>query len=275
MKKIFMSLVLATMAAGATAQNDYRFEGRDTETTKMISGDDAEMAGEKYSVLTNSFWHNWFVQANASFTSFWSDQEHGYNIPSDFNYSFRSNVGLSLAVGKWFTPGIGLRTKLNGFWGRSVVSTDKATNANYYWTLSEQALLNMSNLLYGYNEERLYNCIPYLGLTYGRSMTHSSGGIGYTFGLLNTFRYNEKFSFNLDINYTVGEPRFDGIQGIYNGYHDRMLNIEVGVTYNLGKSTWKKAPDLDGIRTMHQMELDAMNAQIRDLQMENERLRKK
>ena len=34
-----------------------------------------EVSGEKHSVATNSFWANWFVQANVVGSSFWSSQE--------------------------------------------------------------------------------------------------------------------------------------------------------------------------------------------------------
>lgn len=32
---------------------------------------------EKYSVATNSFWSNWFVQANVAGSAFWGNQEEG------------------------------------------------------------------------------------------------------------------------------------------------------------------------------------------------------
>ena len=46
--------------------------------------------------------------------------------------------------------------------------------------------------------------------------------------------------------------------------HDRSLNVEVGVTYNLGKATWNKVPDVDAINALHQSELDALNAKLND-----------
>jgi hypothetical protein len=33
---------------------------------------------------------------------------------------FRSNAGAAVAIGKWFTPGLGLRTKVQGIWGKRV-----------------------------------------------------------------------------------------------------------------------------------------------------------
>ena len=87
---------------------------------------DNEVPVEKYSVATNSFWSNWFIQANLVGTSFHSDETQmafaGQDTPG-FLDGARTNLGFSVAVGKWFTPGLGLRTKFTGIWGdrKSVV----------------------------------------------------------------------------------------------------------------------------------------------------------
>ena len=107
------------------------------------------ISDEKHSVSTNSFWANWFVQANAVGTSFWGSQENTAVKFSKMFKGYRTNLGFSLALGKWFTPGIGLRTKFNGVWGRTIISEDKSINASKYWTLQEQVLFNLSNLLMG------------------------------------------------------------------------------------------------------------------------------
>lgn len=49
--------------------------------------------------------------------------------------------------------------------------------------------------------------------------------------------------------------------------------FELGVTYNLGSSRWRKAPDMDIVDTLHQSELDALNAALEDANAETERLR--
>lgn len=76
---------------------------------------------------------------------------------------FRSNPGVSLAFGKWYTPGVGFRTKIQGIWGKFVdADGNDATNegnGNKYWVANEQVMFNLSNLLYGYNENRVWNLI--------------------------------------------------------------------------------------------------------------------
>ena len=237
----------------------------------------AEVSGEKHSVATNSFWANWFVQANVVGSSFWGSQEQQSFKFSKMTKDYRTNLGFSIALGKWFTPGLGLRTKFNGVWGRSVISEDKSLNASKYWTLQEQALFNLSNMLMGYNEQRVWNFIPYAGGGVGRNMSYGCYALGFSVGLLNTFRISQKVAFNFDINYGSYEPSFDGFSAGGDSKlslkgRDRAINVELGLTYRLGKSTWKSTPDIDAMQALSQSEIDALNAQLADLMAENERL---
>ncbi len=232
---------------------------------------------EKYSVSTNSFWSNWFVQANAVGTSFWGSQENqAFKFDKLFK-GYRTNLGFSVAVGKWFTPGIGLRTKFTGIWGRSVISEDKSINANKYWVVNEQVLFNLSNLLCGYNENRVWNFVPYVGAGVGRNMSYNTYAMNLNAGILNMFRISKKVAINLDINYGLFEPRFDGFPAHGTSKHsfknmDRTINVEVGLTYNLGKATWNKTPDVEAIKALSQGQIDALNAQLADANAENARL---
>ena len=237
----------------------------------------AEVSGEKHSVATNSFWANWFVQANVVGSSFWSSQEQQAVKFSKLTKDYRTNLGFSIALGKWFTPGLGLRTKFNGIWGRSVISEDKSLNASKYWTLQEQALFNLSNMLMGYNERRVWNFIPYVGGGIGRNMSYNCYALGFSVGLLNMFRLSPKVALNLDINYGSYEASFDGFGAGADSKlslkgRDRAINLEVGLTYRLGKATWKSTPDIDAMQALAQSEIDALNAQLADIMAENERL---
>ena len=177
MKKFLMVLALASVSVAGMAQ----------ETT------------EKYSVATNSFWSNWFIQANVAGTAFYSSQENNLNLSNSPLKGFRNNLGASVAIGKWFTPGLGLRTKVNGVWGRTVNGDDKKANASKYWQANEQVLFNLSNMLCGYNPDRVWNFIPYLGGGIGRNMSYNSYAMGLQAGLLNEFRLSRKFALNLDL----------------------------------------------------------------------------
>ena len=256
MKKFLMVLALASVSVAGMAQ----------ETT------------EKYSVATNSFWSNWFVQANVAGTAFYSSQERNAGFSKSPLKDFRNNLGLSLAIGKWFTPGLGLRTKVNGVWGRTVSSEDAKANASKYWQANEQVLFNLSNMLCGYNPDRVWNFIPYAGAGIARNMSYNTYAMGLQAGLLNEFRLSRKFALNLDLSYGIHEPDFDGNGASFGEgkpsvkSKDRDLNVEIGLTYNLGKATWNKVPDVDAINALHQSQLDALNAQLADANAENDRL---
>ena len=261
MKKLLMVLAFAGVSVASMAQD--------------------AVPTEKYSVSTNSFWSNWFVQANAVGTSFWSSQENqGFKF-GELLKDYRTNLGASVAVGKWFTPGLGLRTKFTGVWGRSVPygGGTKEDNAMEYWVLNEQILFNLSNMLCGYNENRVWNFIPYVGAGLGRNMSDNLYAPDFNAGLLNTFRLSNKFAVNLDVNYSVFAARFDGNnarsaekRALKN--YDRTINVEVGLTYNLGKATWSKTPDVEAIKALSQGQIDALNAQLADANAENARLQK-
>ncbi len=257
MKKFLMVLALAGVSVAGMAQSQ-------DETPEL-----------KYSVATNSFWSNWFIQANVAYSAFYAT---GDDFASSPLKDFRRNLGASVAIGKWFTPGIGLRTKLNGIWGRTVISEDASTNANKYWSLNEQVLLNLSNLFCGYSETRVWNFIPYFGGGLTRNMTYNAYGLGLNVGVLNTWRLSKHVAINLDLSYGVNEDAYDGAYGIMSDKHelnnrDRDFNVELGLTFNLGKATWNKTPDVDALKALSQSQIDALKAQLADANAENDRLK--
>ncbi len=266
MKKLLFTLALAGVSVAGMAQNN------ETAVPEM-----------KYSVATNSFWSNWFVQANLAGTAFYSNEEQGWELSKSPFKSFRNNLGFSVAIGKWFTPGLGLRTKFNGIWGRTVVPVEKEKayddNGNKYWTLNEQVLFNLSNMFCGYSNTRVWNFIPYLGAGIGRNMSANTYAMGLSAGILNTFRVSDRFAINLELGYSLWETDMDGIS--YGAIEskdgpasrDQMFSVEVGLTYNVGKTRWNKTPDVDALKALSQSQIDALNAQLADSQNENAKLK--
>jgi len=232
----------------------------------------------KYSVATNSFWSNWFIQVGVDWNAWYSNEEHGLGLARSPFKDFRSNPGASIAIGKWFTPGIGLRTKLSGIWGKAVTDDNNDGNCNKYWTLNEHVLFNLSNMLCGYNPNRVWNFIPFAGAGLTRSMSYNTYAMNYSIGILNTFRVSKHVGINLELGWDRIEEDGDGI-AVGNGdrgwdSHDNKLYAEVGLTFNLGKASWDKTPDVDAIKALSQAQIDALNAQLNDANAENARLKK-
>lgn len=241
-----------------------------------------ETLTEKYSVATNSFWSNWFVQVGADWNAWYSNQEHGRNAAESPLKRFRSNPGASIAIGKWFTPGLGLRTKVQGIWGKRVGASlnpaSRLDNGNKYWIAQEQVMFNMSNLLCGYNENRVWNVIPFAGAGIGRSMSANRYAMGLSAGVQSSWKVCKFMRVYLEAGWNRYEGDLDGVGEATTkargwASHDNNLYAEVGLNFNLGKGTWNKVPDVDAINAQHQAALDALNAKLRDSEAENARLR--
>lgn len=240
-------------------------------STASFAQEDATL---KNSVATNSFWSNWFVQAGAQWTAFYSSEEHGDGLSSSPIKSFRSNPQASVALGKWFTPGMGLRIKASGIWGKETGNSFK------YWNAQGQALFNLSNMICGYNPDRIWNAIPFAGAGLARNCTTDHYAMGLSAGLLNEFRVSRKVAVNLELGWNRLENDFTVSGGSTdNGErgwdsHANYLYVEVGLTYNLGKATWNSVPDVDAIKAGYQSSIDALNGRLRDAEKENARLQK-
>lgn len=233
---------------------------------------------QQYSVATNSFWSNWFIEAGADWNAWYSGEEHGQNFATSPFKKFRSNAGASVAVGKWFTPGLGLRTKVQGIWGKRVWDPETETKGSFnrYWVVNEQVMFNLSNLLLGYNENRVWNVIPFAGGGFGRTMTHNLYSMDLCVGLQSTWKVAKKVNVYLEAGWNRFESDIDGgYSGGERGWdsHDNNLYAEIGLTFKFGKSTWDKTPDVDAINALHQSELDALNAKLNDANAENDRLK--
>ena len=265
MKKLLIALAFAGVSLGASAQ----------DSDPVL----------KYSVATNSFWSNWFVQVGGDFNSWISDQEHGRGLDGGDHYGLfagdRTSWGGAIALGKWFTPGIGLRTKLQA-WNAKQVGPQNPTSKFNYWTLNEQVMLNLSNLLCGYNPTRVWNVIPFFGGGISRNCDDNFYAMQLSVGLQSSWRLCKYANIYVEAGWNRLEEDFDGAYGntlkdshFNRGWEDKDNNLyaEVGLTFNLGKSTWEKTPDVDAIKALAQSQIDALNAQLNDANAENARLK--
>jgi outer membrane protein OmpA-like peptidoglycan-associated protein len=132
-------------------------------------------------------------------------------------------------------------------------------------------------MLCGYNENRVWNFIPFVGGGIGRSMTINQYGMDLSAGILNEFRVSRHVAINLELGWIRSEGDVDGYDQVAGdrGWvsHDNNLYAELGLTFNLGKATWNKVPDVDAIKALSQSQIDALNAQLNDANAENARLK--
>lgn len=267
MKKFLIALAFATVSVAGFAQ--------DTD------------ANLKYSVATNSFWSNWFIQLGGQYDVFYSGQEHGLNMNQALFKNFRGNFEASAAIGKWFTPGLGLRVKASGIWGRSVGDyvysqrqvVEGSSHGYKFWTGQGQVLFNLSNMLLGYNPNRVWNFIPFAGAGIARNCTDNRYAMGLGVGLLNEFNISKRVALNLELGWNRWESDFDGrgkLDDAHRGWdsHDNVLYAEVGLTINVGKVGWDPVPDVDAIRRGYEARIADLNNIIRDRDAEIDSLKK-
>lgn len=220
----------------------------------------AEVPVSKYSVQTNSFWDNWFISLNAG-------AQFSYLYPEG-PQKFKDRITFSgLAyVGKWYTPGIGMRLAYNGYKFQGF--EDKQD----YMNLHIDALMNVTNMVMGYNSQRVYNLIPYIGMGMVRNFDHNSYCFGFNAGILNKFRLNDSWAINLEMGALFAEKRMDDVIGPKRGFDD-LFTLTAGITYNIGGDTWNNSPDISSLVMMNAAEIAALNEALAQEQANSRNLR--
>ena len=249
MKKVISMMALAGLFSVSVAQ---------AQVNEVV--EIAEVPVSKYSVQTNSFWDNWFVSLNAG-------AQFSYLYPEG-PQKFKDRITFSgLAyVGKWYTPGMGMRLAYNG------VKYQGYTDKQDYMNLHIDALMNVTNMLMGYNSERVYNLIPYIGMGAVRVFDLNSYSFGFNAGLINTFRLSDSWALNLEMGALFAQKDMDGVTGPKRAFDD-VFSLTAGVTYNIGGDTWNNSPDISSLMMMNAAEVAALNEALAQEQANTRKLR--
>jgi len=250
MKKNLLSLALLLSAAGAMAQS------APADTTKLL--------------LDRHLSSNWFVSIGGGAQMYFGDYDKQMTLTD------RLTPALDIAVGKWFTPDIGLRLMYSGLEYKGV--TPSAIGSLYktkgsmklynqkikYYHFQTDVMLNFSNLIFGYNPTRFYTASPYVGLGWMVAYQHpQSHEVSATIGLLNSFRLNSAFDLNLDIHGDYVNDRFDGeVSGVYG---EGGLTAAVGITYKFPARGWKRC----SAAKYSDADISRLNEKINVVQKEN------
>lgn len=230
---------------------------------------------DKYKVETNKFWSNWFISVGGGAQMLFGDHE------KQMKFADRLSPALDVAIGKWFTPGIGIRFMYSGLSWKGVTQNGAYGNgkvydaskyleeqeANYF-NLHGDVLFNLSNLFCGYNEKRIWNVSPYVSLGWARMLdAPKTNEITGSLGLINSFRLCSSLDLQIDVRETVMNDRFDGETGGRSG--EGILSATVGLTYKFPKRGWNKVKTPvynDALWNEYRGKMNNLNA-------ENERLK--
>lgn len=292
-KKILSLAAVALIAMGANAQSYSEYtESSNVQTETTTSSD-------KYKVETNHFWNNWFITVGGGGQVFFGDLDKYLELGD------RITPALDIAVGKWFTPGLGLQVSYSGLKLKGITLENDAhfrTNNTInvsdlrdqdaykkefgnknpfeqdtkYFNLHVDGMLNLSNLLCGYSETRVWNVIPYVGVGLIRTFDQGSRGntVSFNGGLINRFRLGSRVDLNLTIRGAIMDDKFDNeVSGPKeNNSFDGLLGATLGLTFKLGKQGWNRSTSTTTIIN-NDAEVNRLNSELNNLRAENNRLK--
>lgn len=246
-----------------------------------------EYSDNKYKVETNTFWHNWFISVGAGGQVYFGDHDR------QCDFGDRLAPALDIAVGKWFTPGIGVRLMYSGLQQRGATKHpgDKYEDSAHgtgdpvqgggapHWlekqkfnmgNIHADVLFNFSNLFCGYNPKRVWNCSPYAGLGWAMVWeSPSAKEVSANVGILNSFRLCDALDLNLDVRGMFVNDRFDGEGG--GQFGEGMLSATVGLTYKFKQRGWNRSKT---VVRYNNAALNEMREKLNEMSAENERLKR-
>lgn len=267
MKKILMLLALAGVSTAALPQQQQPVVVEEEVMVIRLQ--------DKYKVITNTFWDNWFFSIGGGASVLFGDND---NVK---NWNKRISPTLNVAVGKWFTPGLGLRLQYSGLQARGFtydkgdpyVRASRMEDGYYkqrfdYMNLHGDILFNLNALFGGYNQYRVYEIIPYLGAGFTHNYTSPrQNAFAMNAGIINKFRLSNAMDLNLELSAMGVEDKFDGQRGGKRDY-DGMLSVTLGLTYKFPKRNFDRPkPQL-----ITALELATMQESIAELAAANQQL---
>ena len=226
-----------------------------------------------------SFWSNTFLSVGIGGQMLFGDHE------KQMKFGDRISPALDIAFGKWITPEVGVRLTYTG-WSLNGARQDWSYDADLmdgvdpkhhlveqnirYFNLHGEVMFNLSNVFCGYNEKRIWNVSPYLGMGYMRIYKGgNTSEIGANLGIYNSFRLSEALDLNLDVRGSLVNDDFDSERGGRN--EEGILSATVGLTYKFKPRGFKSKV----ITILDQTEIDRLRQQMNELNAENERLKNK
>lgn len=225
---------------------------------------------------------NWFISAGAGPQVFFGDHDR------QRRFGERISPALDIAVGKWITPGIGMRLMYSGLYAKGATQNGvfqsggpiKGKPWSGYWlneskfnfmNLHADVMFDLCNLIDGYKESRIYSCTPYVGvgLAYVYDKPHKKSITG-NLGILNSFHISKAFDINADIQATVFNDNFDGQSG--HRKFEGMLSLTVGITYKFDPRGWKTKKEVVTVyETVYDnAAINELRAQVNELVKKNE-----
>ena len=214
-------------------------------------------------VVTNLFWDNWYGQLGVDMSLLFPSHHSVKDV-----FPNGKSFGVSIAVGKWFSPEFGGRFKV--VWNNGILPNNHNTwlapygvpgenhrhggFLNFMWDVQ----FNMHNLVGNYKSDRKWNLIvaPRAGGWWDNYADKGCPILGL--GVINTYCLNNKWSLYVDAGYHF----VASINGVASGTDhggNSFAEINVGVQYDFRKKScdgkWKRIGEVrkneDGVALNH------------------------
>lgn len=276
--KIFFAGMMLCCGMATTAHAQVR-EG---ETITRTQTDTILVTDHKERVITNPFWSNWFVTADAGVNAFWGDCPVG-------DFGDRLTPQLNVGVGKWVTPGFGLNLELMGFrskgdkgvQGLYTRGSDTYYDANgnkywkekiKWWNIGVNAMFNVTRLITGYEGDNSPRLLNHFIASVGIGATHH---YDLPYGSANEWagqvelQYSRFFSARKDLSLDVKlrglfyETKYDGV--FNHQLFDENISFNVGLTYYFKERGWGRTATNTTIYKQDNYQINKLNEEINQL----------
>ena len=205
-------------------------------------------------VMNNGFWANWEIGiaggVNATAWNEWGGVDNQKQI-GDRGWQIEGNLT------KWFNPIVGARLQVVG----GKFNTSGEDQASKWIFPHVDGVLNISNWIGGYREDRVYYAKLFAGFGAHFVNVGEQGGDGFaaTGGLINTFRVCKQLDINLELKALLTPGRdMPAVIAPIAAEYGQIYSATLGVAYRFNKRDWSKA--------YSQEEIDAYLASIAALE---------
>lgn len=266
------------MAVMAVAMSGNAQEMADSVYYEPVIGDN----GKPVTALYSTFRDNWFISVGGGAQMLFSDHD------KQCKFKDRLTPQIDVAIGKWLTPSVGVRVmytgwSLKGATQEGMYSTGKPVpgkGGQGYW-LEEQKfnmlqlradmMFDLTNIIGGYNPNRVYGFVPYFGVGWGHvtEKPHQNTIIG-SFGLFNMFHVSKAVDINVDLRGTVMDDSFDGERG--HRSLEGILGATVGITYRFAPRGWRKVTrEVKVVNRYNNTRVNELRQEVQQLVNDNEK----
>lgn len=191
--------------------------------------------------MTNGFWDNWEISAGVGVGTALTN---GGNMGArSERIGFEGNISLT----KWIHPVVGLRGQLQGGKFKNFDSSLGKLSWPYMFAHGD-LLVNFSNWVGGYRDDRAYYAVPFVGMGYmasnftddsqADSHTGARNNFAFTAGLINKFRVSPSIDINLELKGFIVTSRLCPART--NGEYLFGLSATAGVTYRFNNRTFQR-----------------------------------